>query len=380
MRLALAVCVLFLLAILAGCSQEKKASAAQPPVPVVVASAEHRDIPLTLNAIGTVEAFSTVQVKSMVAGQMLKVHFSEGQDVTKGQILFTIDPRPFEAELARARGNLQRDAAQAENARVQAVRYAALLKEGVVAQQQYDQMQSTADAAQATVAADRAAVQAAQVNLQYTKIYSPINGRTGSLLVHEGNIVKANDVPLVTINQITPILAEFSLPEQFLPEIKKYIAAGQLTVAAVFSDSQQPPIKGRLNFIDNAVDRSTGTIALKAEFGNKDRILWPGQFANIVLTLTTEKNAVVVPSQAVQSGQEGAYVFVVKSDKTAESRPVVTGSTYQGAIVVRSGVQAGETVVTDGQMRLVPGAHVDARTAQEAQPAATPASAEGAKS
>jgi membrane fusion protein, multidrug efflux system len=345
----------------------KKASGPPPTVPVVVTTAAQQNVPVVISAIGTVQPYTTVQVKSMVAAQIDKVNFTQGQDVKKGQLLFSLDKRSFEADLQKALGALAKDKASAENAAVEAKRYAALLKEGVVAQQQYDQMQSQAAQMAAAVTSDEAAVQSAKVNLQYTNIYSPVDGRAGDVLVHEGNLVKANDVPLVVINQITPIYAEFTVPEQQLPEVKQFMAKGTLTVDASFPNQQGTVAKGKLTFVDNAVDRQTGTIALKATFANTDKKLWPGQFVNVGMQLTTLDKAVVVPSQAVQNGQQGTYVYVIKPDKTAEARQVALGILYGNQQVIKSGVNPGETVVTDGQMRIAPGTRVDAKTANAPQ-------------
>ena len=340
----------------------KKASGPPPSVPVVVTTAAQQNIPVVISAIGTVQPYTTVQVKSMVAAQIDKVNFTQGQDVKRGQLLFTLDKRSFEADLQKAIGAMAKDKASAENAAVEAKRYAALLKEGVVAQQQYDQMQSQAAQMAAAVQSDEAAVQSAKVNLQYTNIYSPVDGRVGDVLVQEGNLVKANDVPLVVINQITPIYAEFNIPEQQLPDVKQFMAKGTLTVDASFPNQEGKVAKGRLTFVDNTVDRQTGTISLKATFANTDRKLWPGQFVNIGMQLTTLDKAIVVPSQAVQNGQQGTYVYVIKPDKTAEARQVALGVLYGNQQVIKSGVNLGETVVTDGQMRIAPGTRVDAKT------------------
>ncbi len=334
-------------------------------VPVTVATVVRKDVPIQVRAIGNVEAYSTVEVKSMVAGELTRVAFKEGQDVRQGDLLFTIDRRPFEAAVSQAEGTLARDRAQAANAKAQAARYQALLREGVVAKEQADQMQTSADALEAAVRADEAALQTARVNLQYCSIYAPISGRTGNLMVHAGNLVKVNDVALVTINQITPTYVTFSVPEQFLPDIKKYAARTKLKVEAGPPD--QPSAKGTLDFIDNAVDPATGTIKLKALFPNTERRLWPSQFVNVVLTLASQPGALVIPSQAVQTGQDGQYVFVVKPDKTAESRAVVLERTVEGEAVISNGLQDGDVVITDGQMRLVPGAKVEAKTPGNSQ-------------
>jgi multidrug efflux system membrane fusion protein len=310
-----------------------------------------------------VEAYSTVSIKAQVSGEVTQVHFREGQDVRKGQLLFTIDRRPFDAALHQAEANLARDQAQEALAEVQARRYTKLFQEGVSAKEQADQMQANADALKAAVLADKAAVEYAKLQLEYCFIYSAIDGRTGTLMVHVGNLVKANDVPvLVVINQITPIYVDFSPPEDVLPQVKKYMARGRLKVKAFPPDDPQHPEAGYLSFVDNAVDNATGTIRLKGTFENTDHRLWPGEFVNVVLTLAEQPNALLVPSQAVQTGQGGQFVFVVKSDQTVESRPVVVSRILEGNAIVDRGVSLGEVVVTDGQLGLVPGARVQIKT------------------
>ena len=348
-----------LLAALSGCTREQAAAPAPPPAPVVVAQATQETVPVEVSAIANVEAYSTVSVKAQVAGQLLQVHFHEGDDVKQGQLLFTIDPRPFEAALHQVEANLARDVAQAENARAQARRYEKLLQEGVTSQEQYDQVRTSAEALDAVVRADKAAVETARLYLNYCAIVSPIDGRTGNLIVHAGNLVKANDDPaLVVINQVNPIYVSFTLPEQHLAELKKYMARSKLPVEAVLPDDTTHPERGTVSFVDNSVDTSTGTIRLKALFPNAGRRLWPGQFVNVSLRLTQRPNAIVVPSAAIQTGQSGSYVFVVKSDQTVDMRPVTTSLSANGKTVIEKGVSAGETVVTDGQLRLVPGAKV----------------------
>lgn len=362
---AMGVALGFLL-VLAGCAQKKAAAVAQPVVPVSVVSVVQKTVPVQLRAIGNVEAYSTVSIKAQVSGELTAVHFREGQDVRKGDLLFNIDPRMFEAALRQAEANLARDIAQAENARVQAHRYARLFEEGVAPREQADQFRTAADALDASVQADKAAIENAKVQLQYCSIYSPIDGRTGSLMVHVGNLVKANDVPiLVVINQINPIYVNFAIPEQYLSQVKKYMAAGSMKVEAYVADDPKRPEQGTLSFVDNSVDTTTGTIRLKATFANQQRRLWPGQFVDVLLTLTAEPNAVVVPAQALQTGQSGQFVFVVKADNTVESRPVVAGRTVEGNTIVEKGLQPGETVVTDGQLRLVPGSKVRVKGEQE---------------
>ncbi len=341
----------------AACSKTKAGPPADSAAPVVVAPAIQRDIPFDVKAVGTVEAYSNVQVKSMIAGEITQQAFTEGQDVRKGALLFVIDPRPYQAALAQAQGNLARDLANEANARAQATRYAALFKEGVVSREQYDQITTAADALKQAVEADRAAVETAKVNLTYTTINSPLDGRTGNVMVHQGNVVKANDITILTINQVQPIYATFAVPEMYLPEIKRAQASRKLQVI-VHVPNEPKPAEGVLTFIDNTVDSATGTIKLKATFANQDRRLWPGQFADVSLTLSTDKNAVLIPSAAVQTGQNGQYVFVVTPDHTAELRNVTVSRVVGSDSVITSGVHAGEQVVTDGQVRLTPGRKV----------------------
>ena len=347
--------------LLCSCSPGGKPPSTQPPkgVPVTIGSAVQKSIPIQVRAIGTVEAYSTVSVKTMVGGQIMKVGFSEGQDVRKGDLLFEIDPAPYEAALKMAEAARARDIALKENAEKEVRRYASLVEKNLVPRQQYDQFASSAAALEATVQADTAAVENARVQLAYCFIRSPIDGRTGSLLVQQGNVVKANDATLVTINQVIPIRVSFSIPEQYLADVRKYKAAGTLKVEAAPQDGKADPVPGTLSFIGNAVDPATGTIQLKGTFPNTDRRLWPGQFANVVLTLTVRSGAVVVPSEAIQTGQQGQYVFVVRPDLTVEARPVTTGEVFEGGTVIGKGVVAGEKVVTDGQLRLVPGTKVE---------------------
>ena len=376
------VCAGFALVLMAGCGsgggtqQTASANAEQQAVPVNIARVEQKDLPVTVRSIGNVTAEQTVTVKSQVTAQLLQVHFKEGEDVKKGDLLFTLDPRQFDADLKKAESTLARDIAQANNAKVQSQRFIALQKEGVISKQEYDAAIANAEAADATVAADRAAVDSAKVQLQYTRIYAPITGRTGNLMVHEGNVVKANDVDLVTINQISPIDVSFAVPEQQLPEIKKRMAAKPLDVAAYIKEEPGKPLDGRLTFIDNAVDPTTATIKLKGTFANQDRRLWPGQFVDVVLTLSNEPNAIVVPSQAVQSGQNGQFVFVVKPDMTAQVRKVSIGRSDGQQTIITSGLRPGETVVTDGQLRLTDGAKVEVKNQQSrfAQAVAEPQS------
>ena len=285
--------------LLSGCS-EKKQQAVAPRVPVTVADVQQKTVPVQVRVIGNVEAYTMVGVKPQITGEIVGVHFSEGQDVKKGQLLFTFDPRPFEADLLRAQANLAQDEAKAKNAEIERQRYSRLMEAGVVAKEQAEQMQTNDDAMIATVKADRAQVEYARVQLIYTKIYSPIDGRTGNLMLHLGNVVKANpDNPMITINQVNPIYVTFAVPQQTLPEIKQHMAKGKLQVTAIIQGQEERPEEGTLTFIDNNVDLNTGTIKLKGTFTNTDRRLWPGQYVNVALTLNQQSNAIVVPTQAI---------------------------------------------------------------------------------
>jgi len=342
-----------------ACSGKPAQAPPKPPVPVTAATVIQKTIPVQINTISNVEAYSTVSVKSQIGGLLNHVHFREGQDVNKGDLLFTIDPRPYEAALRQAEANLAKDTAQHENAREEVRRYAELVKKGYVAQEQYDQIRTNATAFEATVNADKAVVENARLQLKYCYIYSPLTGRSGNLFANEGNLIKANaDNPMVIINQIQPIYVTFSVPEQYLSEIKKYMSGGKILVDAFITTGKDNPEKGVLTFVDNTVDAATGTIKLKATFANNKKRLWPGQFVDVVIVLTTQPNAVVVPSQSVQTGQKGQYVFVIKDDLTVEDRPVTVGRMLNSETVIEKGLQAGEKVVTDGQLRLVPGAKV----------------------
>src|SRR4030043_1532414 len=342
-----------------------KQSAPPPklPVPVTSATVVQKTVPLQFNAIGNIEAYSTVSVKSQIGGVLTRVHFREGQDVSKGDLLFVIDPRPYEAALKQAEANLAKDAAQLENARKEVRRYAGLVQKGYVAQEQYDQISTNAASFEAIVNADMAVVENARLQLKYCYIYSPLTGRTGNLEANGGNLIKAHaDTPMVVINQVQPIYVTFFVPEQNLSEIKRHMTGGNLRVEAILSKEEENVEQGVLTFIDNAVDTATGTIKQKGTFANKGKRLWPGQFVNTVLTLTSQPDAIVVPSQSVQTGQKGQYVFIIKDDLTVEDRPVIVGRTLNGETVIEKGLQAEEKVVTDGQLRLVPGAKVEVRT------------------
>jgi len=356
------------------------------PAPVVTAKAAEKDVPVDLAAIGNVEAYATISIRSQVTGQLENIAFREGDFVKKGELLFTLDRRPFEAALAQAEANLTRDkallaqseaqlardASNAEYMQLTAERQAQLVQRGIISRDQAEQSRAQADATAAVVKADRAsiesaraqlvaqqaAVDAARVSLDYTSIKSPIDGRTGNLSVKVGSLVTANNTELITVARVEPVYVTFSVPATHLPTIKRHLTSDPLQVIAVPQDADATAATGKLTFVDNAVDMTTDTIKLKATFDNTDRRLWPGQFARVTLRLATLSHALVVPSQAVQTGQDGQYVFVVKPDSTVEQRTVTPGQRVADDIVVQKGLQAGETVVTEGQLRLEPGARV----------------------
>jgi len=385
---AILMSVVCLLA-LAACNQKteaKKGGFGPPVVPVSAAQATQESVPTELRVVGTVEASAIVQVKSQIGGQLLSMGFTEGQNVAKDQVLFEVDPRPYQEALRQAEANvsrdraqigqleaqLARDAAQAKFNQTDAARYTELLKAGVVSKSQSDQATTSADvareseratkaaidSAKAALESDVAAVGTAKLNLSYCEIRAPLAGRTGNLLVHPGNLVKANDVPLVVIHQVSPIFVNFNVPEQHLAAVRRLSATHKLAVRVLPQDAPERGAIGTLSVIDNTVDTATGTIHLKGTFENRDGLLWPGQFVTAVLTLDTIQGATVVPSEAVQAGQQGQFVFVIKPDKTAEIRPVKVGAVFGKKSVIESGVAPGETVVTDGHLRLFPGAHV----------------------
>jgi len=359
-------------------------------VPVTVAKAQQKDVPVEVQVIGNVEAYSTISVKAQVSGQLTQVHFKEGDYVHKGEALFNIDPRPLQAALdqakanlardqatlGQAQANLARDAAQARYAESQSTRYGQLLQNGIISRDQAEQVRANAEATAQAVAADRAtidsskaaiesskaAVENAEVQLSYCDIPSPIDGRTGNLSVKQGNVVTANNVELITINQVEPIYVTFSVPESQLPAIKRYMASGTLAVRARPQDDDAAENEsGVLTFVDNTVDVTTGTIKLKGTFPNASHKLWPGQFVRVTLRLTTQQNAIVVPNEAVQTGQNGSFIYVVKEDRTVESRPITTGARVDQDMVIETGLEPGETVVTEGQLRLAPGSKVVVR-------------------
>jgi multidrug efflux system membrane fusion protein len=359
---------------LSACDQAKKTEPqkARPPAPILAAEATTQTIPVQLEAIGNVEPVTTVSVKSMVNGEVLKVHFKEGQDVSKGELLFTIDPRQAEAALRQSEAAIARTRAQLAKAKTDADRYAKLVKDGIVTLDQFETYRTQADALAADLAAQEATIQNLKVQLSYCTIRSPLSGRTGNLMIDAGNVVKANDsISLVTINQMSPISVTFTVPEKELIRIRPQFASGRLVAEALSSGDTGKPETGRVTFLDNSVDPTTGTIKLKATFANGNRRLWPGQFATVRMTLATLANATVVPAQALQTGQQGQFLYIVKQDNTAELRPVKAGTTINGKTVIEKGVTPGEQVVIDGQMRLSPGAQIMIRKPGE-KPGANP--------
>jgi multidrug efflux system membrane fusion protein len=358
----------------AGCSSESRtAVSAQAPtpgrgggggnVPVTVGKVVKKSVPLELRVIGAVEPANTVEIRAQITGQLMSVRFKEGDEVKQGDVLFELDRRPLDAALRQAEANLQRDVAQAANADVQAQRLTDLAQRGIVSRDQLDTQKATAAALAGTIAADRAAVENARIQIEYATITAPLTGRTGALMVHIGSLVRANDTtPMVIINQLSPINVIFAVPEDRLTALKGYMLRESLPI------SVQPPNDahlsvGRLAFLDNAVDQTTGTIKAKGSFSNTDHRLWPGQYVNVTMTLGVDRDAIVVPTPAVQAGPDGSYVFIVKGDQTAELRTVEVGRAIAGETIIASGLSGDETVVTDGQLRLTPGSRVTIKNA-----------------
>jgi multidrug efflux system membrane fusion protein len=331
-----------------------------PGVPVMVATVQQKETSIEVGSFGNVEAYASVDVKAQVTGILTQVHFAEGQMVKKGDLLLSIDPRQPQAALNMAQANLEKDQAQLKNAEKEAARQTELFQKGIASQNDYDNSTTAVEVLRAVVSADKAAIENAALQLDYCSIRSPIDGCTGSLRVNQGNLVKANDVSVVNIMQIDPIYVSFWIPQQNLPTIQKHMAINNLNVRVSRPGEDEQPIHGVLSLVDNAVDVGSRTIHLRATFSNKDQRLWPGQYVDVVLTIAHEPNSVVAPSQAVQTGQNGRFVYVVKSDQTVEARPVMVKRTINNESVVE-GVLPDEVVVTDGQLRLVPGAKVQVK-------------------
>lgn len=355
------VIVLCIIVAIVYAATRKEPAPVQERVPVTVAKAVVKDIPVELREIGTIEGYRSVPIYAQITGQLVRIHFKEGQDVKKGQPLFTIDPTQYQAKVRQAEARLAQDTAQMKFSMDEAKRYKYLYEKGAVALSDYENKQSMADAQGSLVLADKAQVQDARLDLAHCFISAPFDGRMGAYAVFEGRMIKDVDTQLATINQITPVYATFSVPEKNLPDIRKYSAAGKLKTRAIVAGYTGQVPEGELTFMDNTVNTQTGMILLKATFPNTDRFLWPGQFVNVVLTLSTEKDVVVVPERAIQLSQTGKYAFVVKAGNTVEYRIVTTDRTIDGLTVVRKGIGAGETVVTDGHFKLRDGFPVEIR-------------------
>jgi multidrug efflux system membrane fusion protein len=345
--------------LLAAACREKQQKPRDERVPVTVATAATKNLPQEIRVVGNVQPLSTVSVRAQVTGQLTRVWFREGDEVRRGQVLFTIDPRPFQAAMQQAQANLARDEAQLRNAESERTRYSELVKKDYVTREEYDKIVAGAEAARAVAAADRAAIDNARLQLAYCEIRSPLDGRTGSLQVHQGNLVRANDTtPLVVINQVQPVYVQFSVPESQLGVLR---ARGNGIPVTAVAQGSNAVAQGRLTFVDNSVDQQTGTITVKATFPNTDRALWPGQFVNVAVTVSERANAIVVPAQAVQNGQRGQYVYVVTNGDGVEMRPVTVADQVEQQAIIAKGIAAGETVVTDGQLRLTPKSKVDVK-------------------
>jgi len=343
------------LLLMVACKDPKKAKSAL--VPVAVAHVEKRDVPYEIDATGTIEPMQTVSVSAQVGGILTHIDFKEGDDVKQGQVLFQIDPRPFEAALQQARAGLAKDSAQLTTALQDEQRFAQLVQKDYVTQQQYDQAKANALSGRATVDADEAMVETAKLNLEYATIRSPIAGRAGAILLKEGNLVHAGGTPLVVINQIRPIMARFAVSAVHLPRIRQY-QSDTLSVVAQPASGLGAPSRGTLSFLDNAVDTTTGTIMMKARFPNTDAVLWPGEFVNVALELYVERGALVVPTTAVVQSQSGTSVFTVDANGVAEQQPVQVERTAGDMSIIEKGLSVGQTVVTDGQLRITDGTKV----------------------
>jgi multidrug efflux system membrane fusion protein len=346
----------------AGCKKsgaETTAGAAPPPVPVVVVPTEQRAMPIVLDAVGHVEASSTVEITAQVEGRINKVHFAEGDEVEKGALLFTIDAQPYRAALAEAQARLERDVALSEQAKLDSARAEMLANSGIAPTADKERAVANVQALAASQNANRAAAEAARVNLSYTQIRAPLSGRAGSLLVHAGNVVRPNAaIPLVVLRCVKPVMIRFSLPERYLPQVREHMKSGAAEVAVTSRGGNEKPLLGKLTFIDNSVDADTGTIGLKAELANEDEALWPGQYVDVRVHLGMEPNAIIVPEAAVQVGQQGAYAYAISNDNTAELRKLVVKRTFDHWSVIESGLSPGERVAVEGLIRLAPGSKV----------------------
>src|SRR6202162_2087287 len=355
-------------ALVSGCAKQQAAPPERPPTMVTVAKVIQKMMPVEVTAVGSVEAISTISIRAQVAGELTNIHFKEGDFVKKGQLLLTIDPRPYEAALAQAKAGLARDKATGTYNRAQAQRYKTLFDQGVVPAEQVDSFTSAADASDATVNADEAAVKTAELNLEYCTIDSPIDGRTGTINVKPGNLVKVADVPIVTINQVNPIYVNFAVPQQHWPDIKEDVDRRALHVKVTIPQDPDRPIQGTLTFVDNSVDSTTGAIHLRGTFENPQNRLWPGLYVGVLLTLSQQPNATVVPAHSIVTPQKGSYVYVVRANNTVEQRTVLPNRTIENDAVVEKGLQPGEVIVTDGQVNLVPNARIEVKNSDAGPP------------
>src|SRR5580704_415545 len=348
-------------ALASGCAKQQAAPPAHLATRVTVAQVIQKTMPVEVTAVGNVEAISTISIRAQVAGEVQNIQFKEGDFVKKGQVLLTIDPRPYDAALAQAKAALARDKATGKYNRAQAQRYKTLFDQGVIPAEQVDSFTSAADASDAVVNADEAAVKTADLNLEYCTLVSPIDGRTGTVMVKAGNLVKVADVPIVVINQVNPIYVNFTVPQQYWPDIKQDVDRSALHVTVTIPQNSGRSVEGTLTFVDNIVDSTTGTIHLRGTFENSQNRLWPGLYVSVLLTLSQQPNAIVVPAHAVVTTQDSSYVYVVRTGETVEQRTVIPSRTIENETVIDKGLQPGETIVTDGQVNLVPGAKVEAK-------------------
>src|ERR1700693_3486644 len=360
-RMCTAFCLVAFALLASGCAKQQAAPPARPATRVTVAKVIQKTMPVEVTAVGNVEAISTISIRAQVAGDVQNIHFKEGDFVKKGQVLLTIDPRPYEAALAQAKAALARDKATGKYNRAQAQRYKTLFDQGVVAAEQVDSFTSAADASDAVLNADEAAVKTAELNLEYCTIASPLDGRTGTVMVKAGNLVKVADVPIVVINQVNPIYVNFTVPQQFWPDIKEDVDRGALHVKATIPQDLGQPVEGTLTFIDNVVDSTTGSIHLRGTFENSQNRLWPGLYVSVLLTLSQQPNATVVPAHSIVTTQQGSYVYVVKAGNVVEQRTVIPSRTIDNDTVVDKGLQPGEVIVTDGQVNLVPNERIEVK-------------------
>jgi multidrug efflux system membrane fusion protein len=365
--------ICFGLLLLWGCGRKAPASFDRPPTPVSVAQAVARDVPIYLDAIGKIAAREVVSVQPQISGRITQIHFVDGADVKVGQVLFTVDPRPFRAQLNAAEANLAQAKAALDLAKINFDRVESVTDPRAVARQDYDAKKNAVAVAEAQVQQNQAAVENARLNLDYCTIRSPINGRAGQRLVDIGNVVNANNTTLLVIQRLDPVYADFTIPENELSAVQQNMAQGTLMTEVRLPDDSEQPRDGKLTFLDNAVQEGTGTVKLRATIDNKDRRFWPGRFAQIRLILSTRKNAVLIPAEGPQMSAKGPFVYVVKQDSTAELRPITVGQRQGDLVVIDQGLQAGERIVTNGQLGVTPGGKV--AIAQPSAPGAQPAPA-----